>query len=75
MSGTKQRICTLLGMNMKIRGQCENLAGYIWPKMDMNTAFLSAFAWGILLFSGCIQRSSVEQRVVELPAGLTPYPV
>jgi hypothetical protein len=35
----------------------------------MKTALISAVACGVLFLSGCIKRSSVEQRVVELPAG------
>lgn len=35
----------------------------------MKSILFSILACGILLVSGCIQRSSVEQRVIELPAG------
>lgn len=48
---------------------------YCWAagsKLRMKTALLSTLACGVLFLSGCIQRSSVEQRVVELPAG---YPI
>jgi hypothetical protein len=38
-------------------------------KLRMKTALLSTLACGVLFLSGCIQRSSMEQRVVELPAG------
>lgn len=37
--------------------------------MHMKTVLLSTLACGVLFLSGCIQHSSVEQRVVELPAG------
>jgi hypothetical protein len=35
----------------------------------MKTVLLPTLACGLLLLSGCIQHSNVQQRVVELPAG------